>query len=178
MSAASRPAFVVRAWGHMEERPIEVSTDHPCVLGIMTRQLARAESREAATLAGDALEALLRAGTFDRCCLPRYLALAPERSEREVQIPIATYGDIETRVLVWPAGAADSTHPHASGWTTFIPVTGQLVATDEAPGDGRVPGPLRPRKAVVLRPEDRLRHRVRNAEAAVAVSIHVSGPRA
>ena len=162
----------------MEERPIEVSTDHQCVLGVLTRRLASAESREAATLAGDALEALLRAGTFDRCCLPRYLALAPARSAREVQIPIARYGDIDTRVLVWPTGAADSTHPHASGWTTFIPVTGQLVAVDEAPGDGTIAGPLRPRKAVVLRPEERLRHRVRNAEANVAVSIHVSGPRA
>jgi len=162
----------------MEERPIEVSTDHPCVLGLLTRRLADAESREAATLAGDALEALLRAGTFDRCCLPRYLALAPRRSQREVQIPIATYGDIETRVLVWPAGAADSTHSHKAGWTTFIPVTGQLVAIDDVPSEGVVAGPLRPRTAVVLRPEDALRHRLRNAEHDVAVTIHVSGPRA
>jgi len=161
----------------VDQRPIEVSTDHRCVLGILTRQLAAAESREAATLAADALEALLRTGTFDRCCLPRYLALAPKRSEREVQIPIATHGDIETRVLVWPGGAGDRVHPHASGWTTFIPVTGQLVAVDEAPGDGTIAGPLRPRKAVVLRPEERLRHRVRNAEAEVALSIHISGPR-
>lgn len=177
MRSASGPAFVLRDGRDMEERPIEVSTDHQCVLGLLTRRLGDAESRDAATLAGDALEALLRAGTFDLCCLPRYLALAPTRAEREVQLPIATYGDVETRVLVWPEGSGDREHPHASGWTTFILVTGQLVAVDAAPGDGTIAGPLRPRTAVVLQPQDRLRHRLRNAESDVAVSIHISGPR-
>ena len=161
----------------MEERPIEVSTDHQCVLGVLTRRLAKADADDVAALAADALEALLREGSFDRCCVPRYLALAPAEAKREVQIPIATRDGIETRVLVWPVGASDGRHPHASGWTAFIPVAGQLVALDEAAGQGSAAGPLRARQAVVLRPEDGIRHRLRNNEREVALTIHVSGPR-
>ena len=161
----------------MEQKPIEMSTDHPCLLGLLTRRLAVAQAQDQAALAAAALDAMLRDGAFDRCCLPKYLALAPERGEREVQIPVAARDGIETRVLVWPAGAGDGDHPHTSGWTVFIPVTGQLVAVDEAPNDGRTAGPLRARTAAVLRPEDGVRHRLRNNEDAVAVTIHVSGPR-
>ena len=161
----------------MEERPIEVSTDHPCMLGLLTRRLAEARGEDAPGLAAAALDALLRRGTFDRCCLPRYVALAPERGEREVQIPIADREGIETRVLVWPPGSQDGRHPHTAGWTVFVPVTGQLVAVDEAPGEGTSVGPLRARTPAVLRPEDGLRHRLRNAEEQVAVTIHISGPR-
>ena len=161
----------------MEERPIEVQTDHHCLLGLLTRRLATARVDDSAALAADALEALLREGTFDRCCLPRYLRLAPERAEREIQIPIAEREGIETRVLVWPIGAGDSRHPHSDGWTVFAPVTGQLVAVDEVPSDGTTVGPVRPRKAAVLRPEDAVRHRLRNPEQTVAVTVHISGPR-
>jgi len=161
----------------MEDRPIEVSTDHPCLLGLLTRRLATARAEDTATLAAAALDALLRDAAFDRCCLPRYLALAPARAAREIQIPIAQRGGIETRVLVWPVGAADGQHPHASGWTVFVPVAGQLIAVDET-GDGTTAGPLRPRTPAVLRPEHGLRHRLRNREPRPAVTIHVSGPRA
>ena len=161
----------------MEERPIEVSTDHQCLLGLLTRRLASARAEDTATLAAAALDALLRDGAFDRCCVPRYLALAPERAEREIQIPIAERGGIETRVLVWPVGAADGAHPHSRGWTVFVPVTGQLIAFDKD-GDGTAAGPLRPRTPAVLRPEDGLRHRLRNREQRPALTIHVSGPRA
>lgn len=161
----------------MEQRPIEIPTDHPCLLGLLTRRLASADAQDRAALAAAALDAMLRDGAFDRCCLPRYMALAPSRGDREVQIPVAARDGIETRVLVWPAGAGDADHPHTSGWTVFVPVTGQLVAVDEAPGDGRSAGPLRARTAAVLRPEDGLRHRLRNNEHDVAVTIHVSGPR-
>ena len=160
----------------MEERPIEASTDHDCLLGMLTRHLASARADDTAALAAAALDALLRDGVFDRCCLPRYLSLAPDQAERETQIPIARSGGIETRVLVWPAGAGDGRHPHTSGWTVFVAVTGQLVATDET-GDGTTAGPLRARTPVVLRPEDGLRHRLRNRERQPAVTIHVSGPR-
>jgi hypothetical protein len=160
----------------VKERPIEVETDHVHLLGILTRRLASARADDTAALAADALEALLREGTFDRCCLPRYKSLAPKRGEREIQIPIASRGGIETRVLVWPAGAGDGTHPHSDGWTVFAPVTGQLIAVDEAPGDGTVVGPVRARKAALLRPEDAIKHRLRNAEDDVAVTVHISGP--
>jgi Cysteine dioxygenase type I len=162
----------------VEQRPIEVQTDHPCLLGLLTRRLANARADDTAALAADALEALLRDGTFDRCCLPRYVSLAPKRGDREVQIPIASRGGIETRVLVWPPGAGDGTHPHSDGWTVFAPAAGHLVAVDTAPGDGTAIGPVRARKAALLRPEDAVRHRLRNAEDEVAVTIHVSGPRA
>jgi hypothetical protein len=161
----------------MEERPIEVETDHTHLLDILTRRLASARADDTAALAADALEALLREGTFDRCCLPRYKSLAPKRGEREIQIPIASRGGIETRVLVWPPGAGDGAHPHSDGWTVFAPVTGQLVAVDEAPGDGTAVGPVRARKAALLRREDAIRHRLRNAEDDVAVTVHISGPR-
>jgi hypothetical protein len=164
----------------MEERPIEVSTDHTCVLGTLTRRLADADVADvadAAALAAGALERLLRDGGFDRCCLPHYLRLAPDRGDREIQIPIAERGGIETRVLVWPRGASDRPHPHVDGWTVFIPAKGQLVAIDEVPGEGTTTGPLRVRTAAVLRPEEGIEHRLRNAEDALAVTIHISGPR-
>ena len=161
----------------MEERSIEVETDHAHLLGILTRRLAGARADDTAALAAAALEALLREGTFDRCCVPHYKSLAPRRGEREIQIPIASRGGIETRVLVWPAGAGDGTHPHSDGWTVFAPVTGQLIAVDEAPGDGTAVGPVRPRQAALLRPEDAIKHRLRNVENEVAVTVHISGPR-
>jgi hypothetical protein len=161
----------------MEQRPIEVATDHPCLLGLLTRRLASSGTEDTAALAAAALEALLRDGAFDRCCLPRYMSLAPARGEREIQIPIAERGGIETRVLVWPAGSADGRHPHTSGWTVFVPVSGQLIAED-ACGDGTTAGPLRARTPAVLRPEDGLKHRLFNRESRPAVTIHVSGPRA
>ena len=161
----------------MEERPIEVETDHTHLLGILTRRLANARADDTAALAADALEALLREGTFDRCCLPHYKSLAPKRGEREIQIPIASRGGIETRVLVWPPGAADRPHPHSAGWTVFAPVTGHLIAVDETSSDGTAVGPVRARRAAVLRPEEAIRHRLRNAEDDVAVTVHISGPR-
>ena len=36
----------------MEERPIEALTDHRCVLGLLTRQLASADGTDRAALAG------------------------------------------------------------------------------------------------------------------------------
>jgi hypothetical protein len=159
----------------MEERPIEVRTEHGCVLDVLTRRLAEANVDDTAALANEALRALLRDGAFDRCCLPKYLALAPERGQREIQIPIATHGAIETRVLVWPIGAGDSAHPHVDGWTVFVPVAGDLVTVEQSPTDGTNATRLAPREPVVLRPEDRIRHRVRNAAPEPAVTIHISG---
>lgn len=172
----ARAAPALRYAAVVEERPIEVATDHPCLLGILTRRLAAAPPGDGAVLAAAALAELLREGAFDRCCLPRYVALAPERGARERQIPIASCGGIETRVLVWPAGSGDGAHPHTTGWTVFAPVAGQLVALDRTPADGRIAGPLRARTPTVLRPEDRVSHRLRNLEDQVAVTIHISGP--
>ena len=111
----------------------------------------------------------------DRCCLPRYVALAPERGGREIQIPIATAGDIATRVLVWPIGSKDGMHPHVDGWTVFVPVAGELVSVEQPAGENVTVGTLDPRRPQVLRPEDAVRHRLRNNGEDVAVTIHISG---
>ncbi|HYK98608.1 MAG TPA: hypothetical protein VEU77_09505 [Candidatus Acidoferrales bacterium] len=158
----------------MEERPIEALTDHRCVLGLLTRQLASAGATDRAVLAADALARLLDSGGFDACCLPRYLTLAPERFAREIQIPIAVEGDVETRVIVWPIGARDGKHPHTDGWTVFVPVTGALVTLEQV-GDDESVADLVPRVPVVLRPDEHLRHLVRNIGDGRALSVHISG---
>jgi len=145
------------------------------VLGSLTERLAAAREDDPAALASYAVERLLRGGTFDRCCAPRYLALAPERAAREVQIPVVAQGPIRTRVLVWPVGARDGTHPHAGGWTVFVAVFGELVTVEQIEGGPPSIGPLPPRKPVVLREEDHVRHRVRNSGHIPALSIHISG---
>jgi hypothetical protein len=159
----------------MEERPIEVPTDHTCMLAMLTRQLASSGDVDRPALAAAAVDAMLRDGGFDRCCLPHYLALAPERGGREIQIPIATVGDIATRVLVWPIGSKDGMHPHIDGWTVFVPVTGELVSVEQPAGEPVTAGPLELRRPQILRPEERVRHRLRNQADDVAVTIHVSG---
>ncbi len=159
----------------MNEQPIEVATDHACLLTMLTKRLAYSDDKDRASLAAAAVKAMLRADTFDRCCLPHYLALAPERGGREIQIPISVEGDIETRVLVWPIGSKDGMHPHIDGWTVFVPVTGQLVSVEQPAGEPLVVGELDLRVPQVLRPEDAVKHRLRNQAEEVAVTIHISG---
>ena len=159
----------------MSEQPIEVSTDHTCLLAMLTRRLARSGDADRATSAAAAVWGMLRAQSFDRCCLPHYLALAPERGGREIQIPIATAGDITTRVLVWPIGSKDGMHPHVDGWTVFVPVTGQLVSVAQPAGEPLSVGALGLRVPQILRPEDAVKHRLRNEAEEVAVTIHLSG---
>jgi hypothetical protein len=157
------------------EQPIEATTDHRCALGELTTAIAASRASDRAGAAADALTQLLVAGRFEACCVPRYLALAPEQAEREVQVPIAVIRDIETRVLLWPVGSRDFTHPHVDGWTVFVPVRGEL--TEIAASDGEDPSAtaLPDRKPQILRPEDRVRHRVQNRSGEVALSVHVSG---
>ena len=159
----------------MDERPIEVATDHTCLLALLTRRLSRSDDADRASLAAATVTGMLRARTFDRCCLPHYVALAPERGGREIQIPIAVEGDIATRVLVWPIGSKDGMHPHIDGWTVFVPVTGELVSVEQPAGEPVVVGTLEPRVPEILRPEDAIRHRLRNQAEDVAVTIHISG---
>lgn len=146
------------------------------MLGALTHQLAAAPAEgDRPALAADALAALLGAGQFDRCCMPRYLALAPVQSGREVQIAVAREGDVETRVLVWPIGARDLEHPHTDGWTVFVPARGELSTVERSAAEPRSASRLADRAPVVLRPEDGVRHFVRNTGDGPALSIHVSG---
>ena len=105
----------------MDEKPIEVSTDHVCLLGDLTSELAE-DARSGVRgeeLAERARELLLelKADDFERCCLPVYLSLAPTEFAREIQLPIANDDatKLDTRVLLWPIGAADRQHPHCDG---------------------------------------------------------------
>jgi len=160
----------------VDERPLEARTDHRCILGELTRRLARADgASDRARLAAEALDRMLADGEFDRCCVPRYLALAPERHPREVQIPIAREADVETRVVVWPVGARDFEHPHVDGWTVFIPARGELATVEKAAGASRTASLLAPREPVVLRPEEPIRHLVRNIGEEPALTVHISG---
>ncbi|MGH2471486.1 MAG: hypothetical protein ACRDG6_03650 [Candidatus Limnocylindria bacterium] len=47
---------------------------------------------------------------LDKCCVPVYLAVAPQVLERELQIPAASAGPakLDARVLPWPIGAKDA----------------------------------------------------------------------
>ena len=132
---------------------------------------------DGATAAAGALADVLVEGRFESCCVPRYLALAPEHADREVQIPIAKVGTVETRVIVWPVGSRDFTHPHSKGWTVFVPVLGELTEIASTDGESAAAMALPPRQPQVLRPEDGVQHRVQNRSDAVALSVHVSGKR-
>lgn len=144
------------------------------MLGALTRRLAECHDLDRPALAAAALDALLRGGQLERCCLPRYLAVAPRHGPREVHVPIASEGGVATRVIVWPAGSTDVAHPHVRGWTVFVPVIGHLVTVDEHT-DATAFGALEPRRVVVLRPDDPIRHRLRNQGPAPALTVHVSG---
>ena len=161
----------------MPEQPVEARTDHLCILAVLARRLAGTRDGDRAALAADAVAALLRGGQFDRCCMPRYLALAPERAAAEVQIPIVTERDIATRVIVWPVGAGDAPHAHADGWTVFAPVRGTLEGIVRHDGGTPTVQGFPARRPRILRPDDAVEHRLRNAGDDVALSVHVFGGR-
>ena len=122
-----------------------------------------------------ALRDMLAEGRFDTCCLPRYLALAPQHGHVETQIPVASERDVDVRVIVWPVGEHERRHPHTDGWTVFVPVRGRLEALEDAPDDKSGRRALPVRVPVTLRPEDAIRHRVANVGSEPALSVHVSG---
>ncbi|TMB61923.1 MAG: hypothetical protein E6J49_07795 [Chloroflexi bacterium] len=157
--------------------PVEAATDHRCALGELTVALARSRAGDRANAAAEALTELLVEGRFESCCVPHYLALAPAQAEREVQVPIAKDADIETRVILWPVGSRDFSHPHTDGWTVFVPVRGTLTEIASSDGDTPSAVELPARKPQVLRPQDSVRHRVQNRSEEVALSVHVSGER-
>ena len=159
----------------MPEKALEAHTDHLCVLAILARRLAETRDGDRAALAADAVAALARGGQFDRCCVPRYLALAPERAPAEVQIPIVEERDIATRVIVWPIGARDAAHAHVDGWAVFAPMRGTLEGVVEHDGRGPSLRRFATGRPRILRPDDPVEHRLRNAGDDVALSIHVFG---
>jgi hypothetical protein len=165
-----------------EEKPIEVRTDHRCLLGALTDRLCAevargVTGRPLATVARAQLDGLLRDGAFQRCCLPRYLSLAPERFEREIQLPVACddTARLDTRVLLWPVGARDGQHPHCDGWAAFMAVRGDLT-TDEVRAGATMPDrALVVGRPELLFPEQDVSHHIHNVGDDVGLTIHVFG---
>jgi hypothetical protein len=161
--------------------PIEAATDHRCLLGTLTDELAEM-ARGGTTgrdLAGEAGKRLrgLDAEDFMACCGPAYLALAPEQFDEEIQVPIASAeaGELDTRVLLWPVGAQDREHPHCDGWAAIMPMAGDLTASERRGETSMPERPLAPRKAQFLFPEQDVSHHIHNRGAEVGLSIHVFG---
>lgn len=165
-----------------EARPIEIPTQHRCLLGEITDALAAEAARGVrgkalAAHAKGALSRLFDGGLFERCCLPAYLALAPERFGREIQVPIARADEaqLDTRVLLWPIGASDGQHPHCDGWAAFMAVRGDLVESEERAGQRLPEQPVVLRTPKVLVPEQDVSHHIHNAGDEIGLTIHVFG---
>lgn len=161
---------------------LEIRTDHRCHLGRLTDDLATFAGRgergeELAGRARVALGRLLASGQFERCCLPIYLAAAPEEFDRELQVPVASSpaARLDTRVLLWPVGAEDKEHPHADGWAVFASVRGNLTVSEQREGQRRPERSARAGTPEVLHPEDGVIHHVHNRGDEVGLSVHVFG---
>jgi hypothetical protein len=130
-----------------------------------------------AARARDSLKRLLHSGEFERCCVPKYLALAPADFDRELQLPIASSdaGSLDTRVLLWRVGAEDRDHPHRDGWAVFAVVRGRLMVSEAVDGErqpARAPDRSRPE---LLVPRDGVSHHVHNRGDDVGMSVHIFG---
>jgi hypothetical protein len=162
--------------------PLEIPVQHRCHLGRLTDELAEhaqggERGQRLAERARAALERVLSSGDFATCCVPAYLAVAPEVFERELQVPVASadLAKLDTRVLLWPMGAKDAQHPHAEGWAVFAAVRGDL-AVHERRRDER-----QPERAValcepeVLMAREGITHHIHNRGDEVALSVHIFG---
>ena len=165
-----------------ERKPIEIATDHRCMLGDMTDALcdqaaSGIRGEHLAEAARAALSIVVSSDHFARCCLPIYLALAPERFDREIQLPIASSDEaqLDTRVLLWPIGAADGQHPHCEGWAVFGTVQGRLVEFEERAGVRQPEQPVPLRTPKLLFPEDDVSHHIHNVGDEIGLTIHVFG---
>ena len=164
------------------EAPFEIATDHRCALGALTDRLADAASgglrgKALAAQARRELAALASSDAFAQCCVPAYLALAPERFAREIQLPIACAhaARIDTRVLLWPIGAKDGQHPHCDGWAAFVAVRGELTADEERDGQRLTARAIMRHVPEVLIPEQNVSHHIHNVGDQVGLTIHVFG---
>jgi hypothetical protein len=161
------------------EKPIEVRSEHRCILGVVTERLAQkaAGGTRGEELAEEARAALqgLWITAFEQCCVPVYLALAPERFEREIQIPIASadVAKLDTRALLWPIGAQDGQHPHFEGWATFVVIRGRL-AVSETRDEARVPERIIETGAPeVIDPADCVAHHIHNRGDEIGMTVHI-----
>lgn len=163
------------------DQPIEITTDHRCLLGALTDELAitarsGVTGRALADRARAALSSLDRE-RFCACCLPAYLALAPAEFDRELQLPIASAdaARLDTRVLLWPIGAEDAQHPHRDGWAAFVVEDGVLAASDARRGVTEPERRLDLHAPEVLMPEEGVSHHIHNRGDIVGLTVHIFG---
>jgi hypothetical protein len=162
--------------------PLEIRTEHRCQLGTLTDELAQhardgERGEHLAERARSGLERLLRSGDFEKCCVPAYVATAPEVFERELQVPVASVdaAKLDTRVLLWPIGAKDAQHPHADGWAVFAAVRGSLAVHERRNGERQPEREIRVGQPEVLTAGDGITHHIHNRGDEVALSVHVFG---
>ena len=161
---------------------LEIPVQHSCHLGRLTDELAKharggERGERLAERARDALGRLLASEDFATCCVPAYLAVAPEVFEREFQVPVASadVARLDTRVLLWPIGAKDAQHPHADGWAVFAAVRGELAVHERRNGERQ------PERAValcdteVLAKGDGVTHHIHNRGDEIGLSVHIFG---
>lgn len=164
------------------DEALEIPVRHRCQLGELVDELAEharqgEQGERLANRARDGLAKLLAADDFAACCVPEYLAAAPQVFERELQVPVASADParLDARVLLWPVGAKDAQHPHAEGWAVFAAVRGRLAVHE------RHNGQPQPERVVPLcEPEmltavDGITHHLHNRGDEVALSVHVFG---
>jgi hypothetical protein len=164
------------------DEPLEITVDHRCHLGRLVDELAEHARRgergdRLAERARTALEQVLLARDFDKCCVPAYLAVAPRVFERELQIPVASAASakLDARVLLWPIGAKDAQHPHAEGWAVFAAVRGSLVIHERRDGEREPDRAARLREPEVLAAGDGVTHHIHNRGDEVGLSVHLFG---
>lgn len=164
-----------------EDQPIEVATDHGCLLRAVTDELAavaRVGCRGAALgERANAALARLSAMPFAECCMPAYLALAPVVFEREIQLPVASseVAQLDTRVLLWPVGAADGQHPHRDGWATVMAAQGDLVVSEEQAGVRAPERHMALHTPELILPVEGISHHIHNRGQQVGLSVHIFG---
>ena len=164
------------------DAPVEIPVRHRCHLGALVDKLAdhaqRGEHGERLAMrARDALAELLSTDDFATCCVPQYLAVAPEVFDRELQVPVASadLARLDARVLLWPIGAKDAQHPHSDGWAVFAAVCGTLAVHERHDGERQPERVVRLRVPEVLTPVDGITHHLHNRGDEVALSVHVFG---
>lgn len=164
------------------DQPLEIPVRHRCHLSALVDELAecaRAGER------GDALAERARLGLvgllssedFAGCCVPKYLAVAPEAFERELQIAVASAepAKLDARVLLWPIGAKDAQHPHADGWAVFAVVRGTLAVHERENGERQPERVMALCEPEVLTPRDGITHHLHNRGDEVGLSVHIFG---
>jgi hypothetical protein len=162
--------------------PLEIPVGHRCHLGELVDTLAEharkgERGERLAERARDGLAELVASPDFGVCCVPKYLAVAPEVFDHELQVPVASADParLDARVLLWPIGAKDAQHPHADGWAVFAAVRGTLAVHERHDGERQAERAVPLRQPEMLTATDGITHHLHNRGDEIALSVHVFG---